>query len=127
MYESPFTDLSPRGPDELFAATELDELLRVRDAVRACEAWEGGSTPSLSIGVRHAGLTAQVPRTLFAVGASVAAVLVVTVHVYTTIGLGRANKIDHDLAFRYYDPLWRENGASNHPVPSAACWRPRSA
>ena len=35
LYESPFTDLTPRGPDELFSATQLDELLAVLDQVRA--------------------------------------------------------------------------------------------
>ncbi len=35
LYESPFTDLSPRGPDGLFKASELDELVRAIDAVRA--------------------------------------------------------------------------------------------
>jgi type I restriction enzyme, R subunit len=35
LYESPFTDLMPRGPEELFTTTELDELLVVLHAVRA--------------------------------------------------------------------------------------------
>jgi type I restriction enzyme, R subunit len=35
LYESPFTDLTPRGPDGLFEPTEIDELLRVLQAVRA--------------------------------------------------------------------------------------------
>lgn len=35
LYESPFTDLTPRGPDALFSATELDQLLGVLDTVRA--------------------------------------------------------------------------------------------
>src|SRR5690606_458572 len=35
LYESPFTDLAPHGPDALFAATDLDELLRTLLAVRA--------------------------------------------------------------------------------------------
>ena len=34
LYESPFTDLVPRGPEELFTSTELDELMRVLDSVR---------------------------------------------------------------------------------------------
>jgi type I restriction enzyme, R subunit len=35
LYESPFTDLTPQGPDALFTATELDELIRTREKVRA--------------------------------------------------------------------------------------------
>jgi len=35
LYESPFTDITPRGPDELFQAGEFDQLLRVLDTVRA--------------------------------------------------------------------------------------------
>ena len=35
LYESPFTDLTPRGPDALFGKTDLDELMRALDAVRA--------------------------------------------------------------------------------------------
>ncbi len=35
LYESPFTDLTPRGPEGLFTATELDELTRALDSVRA--------------------------------------------------------------------------------------------
>jgi len=27
LYESPFTDITPRGPDELFTESQLDELL----------------------------------------------------------------------------------------------------
>lgn len=34
LYESPFTDLTPRGPEELFTASELDELIRALAAVR---------------------------------------------------------------------------------------------
>jgi type I restriction enzyme R subunit len=34
LYESPVTDLTPRGPDDLFAGADLDELLRALDAVR---------------------------------------------------------------------------------------------
>ena len=35
LYESPFTDITPRGPDSLFSTAELDELIHVLDTVRA--------------------------------------------------------------------------------------------
>jgi type I restriction enzyme R subunit len=35
LYESPFTDLAPRGPDALFDSVEIDELIQVLDIVRA--------------------------------------------------------------------------------------------
>jgi type I restriction enzyme, R subunit len=35
LYESPFTDLTPRGPDGLFNPQELDRLIQALDAVRA--------------------------------------------------------------------------------------------
>ncbi len=35
LYESPFTDLTPKGPDGLFSATDLNELMRILKAVRA--------------------------------------------------------------------------------------------
>jgi len=35
LYESPFTDLTPRGPDGLFEASDLDELMRTLQDVRA--------------------------------------------------------------------------------------------
>ena len=35
LYESPFTDLTPKGPDGLFSAADLNELMRVLEAVRA--------------------------------------------------------------------------------------------
>ncbi|NGZ09673.1 MAG: hypothetical protein CV088_09840 [Nitrospira sp. LK70] len=35
LYKSPFTDLTPRGPEGLFKSAELDELIRALDAVLA--------------------------------------------------------------------------------------------
>jgi type I restriction enzyme R subunit len=35
LYESPFTDLTPRGPDALFSKTQLDELFNALETVRA--------------------------------------------------------------------------------------------
>ena len=35
LYESPFTDLMPRGPDGLFEQVDLDKLMRALEAVRA--------------------------------------------------------------------------------------------
>ena len=35
LYESPFTDVTPRGPDGLFTSPQLDELLAVLDQIRA--------------------------------------------------------------------------------------------
>lgn len=34
LYESPFTDLSPRGPDDLFSGPEIDALISALDQVR---------------------------------------------------------------------------------------------
>ncbi|MBI5441114.1 MAG: hypothetical protein HY900_07875 [Deltaproteobacteria bacterium] len=35
LYESPFTDLAPRGPDGLFPSSQVDELTAILDRVRA--------------------------------------------------------------------------------------------
>lgn len=35
LYESPFTDLTPQGPDSLFTSVQVDELMRVLDQVRS--------------------------------------------------------------------------------------------
>ncbi|MDO9323819.1 MAG: DEAD/DEAH box helicase family protein [Methanoregula sp.] len=35
LYESPFTDVTPRGLEELFQSPDIDDLLRVLEAVRA--------------------------------------------------------------------------------------------
>lgn len=35
LYESPFTDLTPHGPDALFKTTEIDDLFQTLQAVRA--------------------------------------------------------------------------------------------
>jgi len=35
LYESPFTDISPQGPDGLFASPEIDELVALLDEVHA--------------------------------------------------------------------------------------------
>ncbi len=35
LYESPFTNLTPRGPDGLFTSGQVDELIRILDSVRA--------------------------------------------------------------------------------------------
>ena len=35
LYESPFTDVTPQGPDGLFTTPQLHELLGILDEVRA--------------------------------------------------------------------------------------------
>ena len=35
LYESPFTDLTPQGPDGLFTSVEVDELLTALERVKA--------------------------------------------------------------------------------------------
>ena len=34
LYESPFTDLTPRGPEGLFSSAQLSQLMGVLDRVR---------------------------------------------------------------------------------------------
>jgi type I restriction enzyme R subunit len=35
LYESPFTDVAPHGPDGMFTSDEVNSLVAVLDAVRA--------------------------------------------------------------------------------------------
>jgi type I restriction enzyme, R subunit len=35
LYESPFTDISPQGPETVFASTQVDDLVLILDQVRA--------------------------------------------------------------------------------------------
>jgi type I restriction enzyme R subunit len=34
LYESPFTDLTPHGPDGIFSADDVDKLVAVLDDIR---------------------------------------------------------------------------------------------
>ena len=34
FYEPPFTDLAPRGPNDLFTQTEITEMITVLDRIR---------------------------------------------------------------------------------------------
>jgi type I restriction enzyme R subunit len=34
LYQSPFTDITPRGPDGLFSSSQIDELMGILDRVR---------------------------------------------------------------------------------------------
>lgn len=34
LYQSPFTDLTPKGPDGLFSSEQLDELMAALEQVR---------------------------------------------------------------------------------------------
>jgi type I restriction enzyme R subunit len=34
LYDSPFTDVTPRGPDGIFSGQQIDELLQILDGVR---------------------------------------------------------------------------------------------
>jgi type I site-specific restriction endonuclease len=38
LYESPFTDLTPQGPDELFTSAQVDGLVAVLERVRSTAA-----------------------------------------------------------------------------------------
>jgi type I restriction enzyme R subunit len=33
LYESPFTDITPQGPDELFTSSQVDELICLLEEV----------------------------------------------------------------------------------------------
>ena len=35
LYETPFTDLAPRGPESLFSAAHVEELIAILERVKA--------------------------------------------------------------------------------------------
>ncbi|MEY4933572.1 MAG: hypothetical protein RLZZ403_1892, partial [Pseudomonadota bacterium] len=35
LYESPFTDVSPRGPDGIFSGTEIEGLLQTLETIKS--------------------------------------------------------------------------------------------
>ena len=69
LYESPFTDLTPRGPEELFTSVQIDELLAAIEQVRQsgtgwalCPPAICAQSRALVIGARPAyGLDCQCP------------------------------------------------------------------
>ncbi len=34
LYESPFTELAPQGPESLFSGPDIDQLIAILDSVR---------------------------------------------------------------------------------------------
>jgi type I restriction enzyme R subunit len=38
LYESPFTDVTPQGPDGIFSSAQIDELIQVLEKVRSSAA-----------------------------------------------------------------------------------------
>jgi type I restriction enzyme R subunit len=34
LYEAPFTDVTPKGPDEIFTSDQVEDLIRILDSVR---------------------------------------------------------------------------------------------
>jgi type I restriction enzyme, R subunit len=47
LYESPFTDLTPHGPDGLFTNAQVDDLVAVLNQIRAAAE---GSEPTAATG-----------------------------------------------------------------------------
>jgi len=35
LYESPFTDISPQGPDAIFTSEEVDKIMQLLDDIKA--------------------------------------------------------------------------------------------